>query len=80
MINRWIQLMKKIWRLLRYSTMIKSNLIKASHYSSPRKKGVRGSWGGGWGPGIGGIGGIGGSEDLENYMVLRENGGGISGL
>lgn len=32
---------------------------------------------GGWGPGIGGIGG---SEDLENYMVLRENGGGISGL
>ena len=67
--------------------MIKSNLIKASHYSSPRKKGVRGSggrgsgvWGlgaGGWGPGIGGIGG---SEDLENYMVLRENGGGISGL
>lgn len=63
--------------------MIKSNLIKASHYSSPRKKGVRGSGGlgaGGWGPGIGGIGGIGGSEDLENYMVLRENGGGISGL
>ena len=65
--------------------MIKSNLIKASHYSSPRKKGVRGSGGqgvlglgaGGWGPGIGGIGG---SEDLENYMVLRENGGGISGL
>lgn len=57
--------------------MIKSNLIKASYYSSPRKKGVRGSGGlgaGGWGPGIGG------SEDLENYMVLRENGGGISGL
>lgn len=79
MINRGIQLMK-IWRLLRYSTMIKSNLIKASHYSSPRKKGVRGSGGlgaGGWGSGIGGIGG---SEDLENYMVLRENGGGISGL
>ena len=71
--------------------MIKSNLIKASHYSSPRKKGVRGSggrgsgvWGlgaGGWGLGAGGWGpGIGGSEDLENYMVLRENGGGISGL
>lgn len=79
MINRGIQLMK-IWRLLRYSTMIKSNLIKASHYSSPRKKGVRGLGGlgaGGWGSGIGGIGG---SEDLENYMVLRENGGGISGL
>ena len=60
--------------------MIKSNLIKASHYSSPRKKGVRGSGGlgaGGWGPGIGGIGG---SEDLKNYMLLRENGGGISGL
>ena len=60
--------------------MIKSNLIKASHYSSPRKKGFRGSGGlgaGGWGLGIGGIGG---SEDLENYMVLRENGGGISGL
>lgn len=79
MINRWIQLMK-IWRLLRYSKMIKSNLIKASHYSSPRKKGVRGSGGlgaGGWGPGIGGIGG---SEDLKNYMLLRENGGGISGL
>lgn len=57
--------------------MIKSNLIKASHYSSPRKKGVRGSGSlgaGGWGSGIGG------SEDLENYMVLRENGGGISGL
>ena len=68
--------------------MIKSNLIKASHYSSPRKKGVRGSGGlgaGGWGLGAGGrgsggIGRIGGSEDLENYMVLRENGGGISGL
>ena len=64
--------------------MIKSNLIKASYYSSPRKKGVRGSGGlgaGGWGLGAGGWGpGIGGSEDLENYMVLRENGGGISGL
>ena len=64
--------------------MIKSNLIKASYYSSPRKKGVRGSGdlgAGGWGLGAGGWGpGIGGSEDLENYMVLRENGGGISGL
>ena len=63
--------------------MIKSNLIKASHYSSPRKKGVRGSgglgswgWGlgaGGWGLGAGDRGdrGVGGSGELHGFKGER---------
>ena len=60
--------------------MIKSNLIKASYYSSPRKKGVRGSGGlgaGGWGLGAGGWGlgagdrGVGGSGELHGFKGER---------
>lgn len=59
--------------------MIKSNLIKASHYSSPRKKGVRGSGGlgaGGWGLGAGdredrGDRGVGGSGELHGFKGER---------
>lgn len=54
--------------------MIKSNLIKASHYSSPRKKGVRGSGGSwGWGLGVGDRGdrGVGGSGELHGFKGER---------